>query len=127
MIDSGELDWKVIAISVDDPLADRLNGVADVERQLPGYISGPSMISYLSSIILLSLFAIASVLCMLVTGIREWFRWYKTPDGKPLNRFGYSDRCLDREEALDVVKETHEAWERLLDRKKDKDAGLLWT
>ncbi len=32
MIDDGELDWKVIAISVDDPLADKLNDVEDVER-----------------------------------------------------------------------------------------------
>lgn len=32
MIDDGELDWKVIAINVDDPKADRVNDVEDVER-----------------------------------------------------------------------------------------------
>ena len=32
MIDDGELDWKIIAINVDDPLADKLNDVEDVER-----------------------------------------------------------------------------------------------
>ncbi len=32
MIDDGELDWKVIAIRADDPLAEKLNDVEDVER-----------------------------------------------------------------------------------------------
>ncbi len=32
MIDDGELDWKVIAISLDDPKADLVNDVADVEK-----------------------------------------------------------------------------------------------
>lgn len=32
MIDDGELDWKIIAISTADPLADKLNDVEDVER-----------------------------------------------------------------------------------------------
>jgi inorganic pyrophosphatase len=32
MIDDGELDWKVIAINTEDPLADKINDVEDVER-----------------------------------------------------------------------------------------------
>ena len=32
MIDEGELDWKVIAIRVDDPMAQYLNDIDDVER-----------------------------------------------------------------------------------------------
>jgi inorganic pyrophosphatase len=32
MIDDGELDWKVIAISVDDPKASMVNDVPDVEK-----------------------------------------------------------------------------------------------
>lgn len=32
MIDDGELDWKVIAISVDDPKAGLVNDVEDVEK-----------------------------------------------------------------------------------------------
>lgn len=32
MIDDGELDWKVLAISVDDPKASLVNDVEDVER-----------------------------------------------------------------------------------------------
>ncbi len=32
MIDDGELDWKIIAISEDDPKAAKVNDVEDVER-----------------------------------------------------------------------------------------------
>ena len=28
--------------------------------------------------------------------IRVWFRDYKTPDGKPQNKFGFDDKCLDK-------------------------------
>jgi len=67
MIDDGELDWKLLAINPADPLAEKLNDISDVEK-LPG----------------------------VVTGIREWFRWYKTPDGKPLNEFGYDEASFQR-------------------------------
>lgn len=36
MIDGGELDWKVIAIAKDDPLAADLGDIADVEAKMPG-------------------------------------------------------------------------------------------
>ena len=35
MIDEGELDWKVIAISLDDPKASLVNDVDDVEKHFP--------------------------------------------------------------------------------------------
>ena len=34
MIDEGELDWKIIAIRTDDPMAAYLNDIDDVERWL---------------------------------------------------------------------------------------------
>lgn len=40
MIDDGELDWKVIAIKADDPLASQLNDINDVETKLHGTVSG---------------------------------------------------------------------------------------
>jgi len=96
MIDDGELDWKVIAIRTADPLAAELNDIADVDAKCPGVISG----------------------------IREWFRWYKTPDGKPLNAFGFEERALDKKHAMEVVAETHAAWKNLVEGKTDK--GKLW-
>ena len=75
MIDDGELDWKVVAIAASDPMADELNDIDDVEAKMPGTLSG----------------------------IREWFRWYKTPDDKPLNAFGFDEKFLDKEEAMKVT------------------------
>jgi inorganic pyrophosphatase len=85
MIDEGELDWKIIAVRKDDPLASELNDIGDVKEKCPGVVSG----------------------------IREWFRWYKTPDGKPLNEFGFDEVAIGKKEALEVVAETHEAWKKL--------------
>jgi inorganic pyrophosphatase len=96
MIDDGELDWKVIAIRGEDPLAKSLSDIGDVERELPGVVSG----------------------------IREWFRWYKTPDGKPLNAFGFDEKALDRAFALTVIDETHHHYLDLVAGKSEK--GKLW-
>ena len=38
LIDDGETDWKVIAISISDAMAHMLNDIDDVETHLPGTI-----------------------------------------------------------------------------------------
>ena len=96
MIDDGELDWKLICIRADDPLASQLNDVKDVERLLPGTVAG----------------------------IREWFRWYKTPDGKPINAFGHGEEVLSLSETMHVIEETHAQWKAL--RNGTADKGKLW-
>lgn len=35
MIDEGELDWKIVAISLDDPKASVVNDVNEVEKHFP--------------------------------------------------------------------------------------------
>ena len=94
MIDDGELDWKVLAIAVDDPLASEYNDIEDV----------PDAIK---------------------SGVREWFRWYKTPDDKPINSFGFDEQYLNVATTKEVIEETHEAWKKL--KSGDTDAGKLWT
>lgn len=94
MIDDGELDWKVLAVSTNDPLAKEYDDVSDVPEQVKA-------------------------------GIREWFRWYKTPDDKPLNGFGFDEKYLDKAEAIKVIDETHQAWKDL--RAGKTEAGKLWT
>lgn len=96
MIDDGELDWKVIAINAADPMAGDLNDIGDVDVKMPGVVSG----------------------------IREWFRWYKTPDDKPLNAFGFDEKALDKRIAEEVIEETHGFWKDLKSGKTDK--GKLW-
>mmetsp|Transcript_806 Transcript_806/g.1030 ORF Transcript_806/g.1030 Transcript_806/m.1030 type:complete len:292 (+) Transcript_806:150-1025(+) len=97
MIDDGELDWKIIAIKTDDPLAAELNDIEDVEEKCPGVISG----------------------------IREWFRWYKTPDGKAINAFGFDEAALNKATAIEVIEETHESYKSLKEGKTE--AGKLWV
>ncbi|KAG5187106.1 inorganic pyrophosphatase [Tribonema minus] len=97
MIDDGELDWKVIAIAKDDPLAAKLHDIKDVEEHCPGVVSG----------------------------IREWFRWYKTPDDKPVNEFGFGERALDAKETADIISECNGHWKALVAGKTEK--GKLWT
>lgn len=96
MIDDGELDWKILAIREDDALFDKLNDIGDVEKICHGTISG----------------------------IREWFRWYKTPDNKGLNKFGFNENALSQKDALEVIQETHNSWKDLVAGKISK--GKLW-
>lgn len=86
MIDEDETDWKVIVIDKEDRWAPELNDVEDVERLLPGVIDS----------------------------IREWFRSYKIPDGKPPNKFALDERCMGRKYALKVVAECHMSWQILV-------------
>lgn len=86
MIDEDETDWKVIVIDKEDRWAPELNDVEDVERLLPGVVSA----------------------------IREWFRTYKVPDGKPLNKFALDEKCMGRSYAMKVVSECHISWRNLV-------------
>jgi len=97
MIDDGELDWKIIAIKAGDPKFDEMHDIGDIDKHYPGTVSG----------------------------IREWFRWYKAPDGKPLNRFGHNEAPVNRIEAERVITEASEAYSRLKDRTVGTDG--LWV
>lgn len=68
LLDSGETDWKVIAIDVHDPLADKLHGLEDVEEHLPG----------------------------LLDATRDWFRIYMVPDGYPPNEYAFDGEFRDK-------------------------------
>nr|ATJ00692.1 soluble inorganic pyrophosphatase 8 [Hevea brasiliensis] len=88
MIDEGELDWKIVAISLDDPRASLVNDDDDVEKHFPGTL----------------------------TAIRDWFRDYKIPDGKPANKFGLGNKAASKDYALKVITETNESWAKLVKR-----------
>ena len=96
MIDDDETDWKIVAIDAEDRWAEELNDVADVERLLPGTVSL----------------------------IREWFRTYKIPDGKPPNKFALGEECKGATYAHKVIHETHEAWVNLVKNQLGKDFGF---
>lgn len=95
LIDDGEADWKVIAIDEEDRWARELNDVQDVERLLPGTLHA----------------------------IREWFRTYKIPDGKAENRFALGERFMGVKYTMRVIRETHEAWKRLIKTQNSKNGS----
>jgi inorganic pyrophosphatase len=92
MIDEGECDWKVVVIDAEDKWAPFINDIDDVEEQLPG----------------------------MLTAIREWYRTYKIPDGKPPNVFGLDERFMDKTYAVEVIEECHLAWEELMSGEKER-------
>jgi inorganic pyrophosphatase len=107
MIDEGELDWKVIGVSTEDPKCKDISSVADMEKAFPGQIDA----------------------------IREWFRNYKS-DGKfeggkwvditeGQNSFGLGEECKDMKYTAEVIDETVEQYEALMAGKVDADGLSL--
>lgn len=88
LIDEGETDWKLLAIDVNDPLAEKLEDVGDIEKVFPG----------------------------LLRATVEWFRFYKVPDGKPENKFAFDSEAKDAAYAKNVVTETHQFWQKLINK-----------
>ena len=87
MIDDGETDWKVVAIDVTDPWAASMHDIEDVEAIVPGCCHA----------------------------IREWFRLYKVPDGKPENNLA-SEIPRSAQDSMKVVEENHGRWKALCGR-----------
>ncbi|KAA3680644.1 inorganic pyrophosphatase [Paragonimus westermani] len=93
MIDEGETDWKVITISVHDPMASKLNDITDVEKHMPGFLKAT----------------------------RNWFKYYKVPTGKPENQFAFNGDFKDKAFALATIEQTHKQWQLLISGKADSN------
>ncbi|XP_062348958.1 inorganic pyrophosphatase 2, mitochondrial isoform X1 [Cinclus cinclus] len=91
LVDEGETDWKIIAISADDPEAQKIHDIDDVKKHKPGYLE-------------------ATV---------DWFQLYKVPDGKPENHFAFNGEFKNKDFAVEIIKSTHEHWKALLHKKAD--------
>jgi len=87
MIDHGEMDWKAIVISYDDPMARFLNDIEDVPKYLPGCLDA----------------------------IREWLRVYKCTNGQDgaENKFAFDGAFKNKDYTLGVIKESHRMWSNL--------------
>ena len=87
---------QVVAIDAEDRWAPELNDIDDVERLIPGTVSL----------------------------IREWFRTYKIPDGKPPNKFALDEKCMGAKYAHKVIHETHTFWCDLVQKQLGDDFGF---
>ncbi|KZC09757.1 PREDICTED: inorganic pyrophosphatase [Dufourea novaeangliae] len=93
LIDEGETDWKIIVIDINDPLAEQMNDITDIEKHYPG----------------------------LMKATIEWFKIYKIPDGKPENQFAFNGEAKPKDFALHIVEEVHQHWQNLI--KREAPAG----
>mmetsp|Transcript_11924 Transcript_11924/g.24328 ORF Transcript_11924/g.24328 Transcript_11924/m.24328 type:complete len:1101 (-) Transcript_11924:370-3672(-) len=84
LIDEGEMDNKIICISLEDKDADRIHSMDDLERVKPGTIDN----------------------------LRDWLTRYKTSDGKPENALA-RETPTSVSEALELINETHLRWKNL--------------
>lgn len=90
LIDDNELDWKIIVIDCQDPLAQHVKNLNDVETHFP----------------------------QLLHHTREWFRNYKIPDGKPANKFAFDEKYMDLDSTVKVVQQCHDAWKELINKEE---------
>ncbi|CCD25207.1 uncharacterized protein NDAI_0E03900 [Naumovozyma dairenensis CBS 421] len=97
LLDEGEIDWKIIAIDVKDPLHKELNDIGDVEKYCPG----------------------------LLKATKEWFRIYKIPDGKPENKFALFGKPQNKRHALKIIEDAHGYWETLFEQRPPPEAISL--
>jgi len=56
-----------------------------------------------------------------INGLREWFRLYKTAEGKGENKFGLEEKAMDKAYTVPVVMETHEHWLSMMGRQPSKN------
>lgn len=82
LIDQGEIDWKIITIAKENENFEQINTLEDVDKFYPGT----------------------------TTGIIEFFRWYKTPSGKKINKFLLKGYYVGRGEAMEIVGEMVRAY-----------------
>jgi inorganic pyrophosphatase len=87
MIDEGETDWKIIAIDASHPRAADWNSISDLTSPEDQ---------------------------QLLAAVRQWFRLYKTPDGKPENTFAFNGEYQGRDYALRIIEEVHGTYKDLL-------------
>jgi len=86
MIDGGETDWKVIVMNKEEAVEKNINTLEDLMEEFPD----------------------------MVDSVRQFFRVYKVPSGKPENIFAYDGEVKDESFAADVIKFTHVLWKDMI-------------
>ena len=84
LIDGGEIDWKVVVVRSDDKLSEVINDIDDVEKVFPGKLSV----------------------------IHNWYKTYKTFEGKGENEFAFGGKPVDRKTISKIIEETHLQWKQ---------------
>jgi len=99
LVDGDEMDWKVVTIRAEDASMDSVTDAAHVED--------------------------AGVQRKL-EDVREWFRVYKTYEGKGENEFAFGGQFLSRDKAIEVIHAQHHMWRALVGRARTADDAIWW-
>ena len=81
------MDWKVLAIDVQEAAAKNIYNLQDFEKQNPGRVAA----------------------------VREWFRTYKTLEGKGLNEFIADGIVFELDRTLEIIFETNKQYRKLIE------------
>uniref|UniRef100_A0A8D8VNJ2 inorganic diphosphatase n=3 Tax=Cacopsylla melanoneura TaxID=428564 RepID=A0A8D8VNJ2_9HEMI len=82
LISKQKIDWKIIAININDTNAARLNDADDVHKHFPGYLNSTV----------------------------EWFQHYNVPDGRALNRIALKGQVRGSKFAWKVIEKAMQKW-----------------
>ena len=91
LVDQGEMDWKILALEVNEAKTLGVHDVKSYENRYPGALHL----------------------------IREWFRTIKTFDGKAENTFLANGNVIGREETLEIIKDCNNQYKSLMEKKRD--------
>merc|ERR1711964_328141 len=83
LVDSGETDWKLLVVRVDNPDFKGINTLAELKKSP---YSGE------------------------ITAIHDWLKNYKLPTKQKLNNFGFNGEAKDEIYAMSKVEQTHGFW-----------------
>lgn len=96
LIDSGEVDWKLLVIDSTSNLSKTINNLGDFKSKMPDRFNE----------------------------IKEWFRNYKIPEGKKQNLYLNDSNDFDIKESLEAINETHLDWVNMNNMDHDGNAAL---
>lgn len=102
LVDDDETDWKLIVVDADHADAHMYRELDDIAKH-------------------------SAIPHNTVDNVREWFRNYKTPDGKPPNKFGLGEKAMGAAFAKQVARETHDAWRTMATVKCDFNGEPCWA
>ncbi|RJE26460.1 Inorganic pyrophosphatase [Aspergillus sclerotialis] len=88
VLENGKTDWKIVVVDIQNPISEKINGMSDIEKHMPGYVET----------------------------MLEWFRVYKIPDHGETgrNEIGMGGRIEGREFTHDLLKASHKSWKKVL-------------
>lgn len=84
--DQGEMDWKILAMNNEEADRRGIKGLKEYREYLPGFIEE----------------------------MMEWFRVYKTYDGKRANTILFDSEIFGLEETMNVIRASHREYKSLI-------------